>query len=105
MPTLPRIRMSCALGKKDCGCHCETTNLDKVPLYNASVLKSFKLVTFRYGTAAERSLQIHMLSLHTYMLNDKLGYDWEPLISERLKTLCHVVLLNINLVSVIKLPK
>lgn len=105
MPTLPRIRMCCALGKKDCGCQCATTNIDKVPLYNASVLTSFKLVMFRCGTVAELSLEIHTLSLHTYMLNDKLGYDWEALISERLKTLDHVFLLNINLENVIKLQK
>lgn len=105
IPMLPGIRICCAWGKKDCGCQCAVTNLDKVPLYNASVLKLFKLVKYRCGTAAELSLQTHMLSLHTHMLNDKLGCDWQPLTPGRRKTVYHVFLLNINLVSVTKLLK
>lgn len=62
---LPRIRMCCAFCEKDCGYQCAVTNLDKVPLYNTYVLKSFELVKFSCRTAAELSLQIHMLPTHT----------------------------------------
>lgn len=64
MPRLSRIRTCCAFCKKDSGYQCAVTNLDKVPLCNTSVLKSFKFLKFSCRTAAELSLQIRMLPTH-----------------------------------------